>query len=111
MSESSPQTAGKKFDSGKPPMALIPHFVLAEVGKVLAFGAEKYEPWNWAGGFAWSRLISAAQRHIGAFQDGEEVDPETQISHLAHAMCCLIFLLAHQLQGLGSDDRYDWGSK
>ena len=30
--------------------------------------------------------------------DGEELDPETNLSHLAHAMCCLLFKLEIELE-------------
>lgn len=97
---------GTKHDDGKVPLALLPFDGLTEVGKVLQFGAKKYAPDNWRGGFTWRRLISATLRHVFAFAKGEDVDPETGISHLAHAICCLLFLLEHQLHKLGTDDRY-----
>lgn len=102
---------GLKYDQDKPPMALIPYFIVAEIAKVLDHGAKKYYPWNWAKGMNWSRLIGAAERHIGAFKDGEDKDPETGISHLAHAGCCILFLLGYSLKQLGKDDRYKWGEQ
>lgn len=39
---------------------------------------------------------------------GERCDPETGESHLAHAACCLLFLLVHEIQGLGEDDRHQY---
>ena len=38
---------GKKFDSEKPKMYLLPPKALIEVSKVLTFGAEKYDEENW----------------------------------------------------------------
>ena len=95
-----------KFDGGKPPLGLIPRSALIAEANVLAFGARKYAKHNWRGGMDWSRLIDAALRHITAFNDGEDADPETGISHLAHARCCLGFLIEYAEKGLGRDDRY-----
>lgn len=99
--------SGKKFDQGKPPMALVrPEFVEG-IASVLGFGAEKYDAWNWASGIEYSRLISALERHIGAFKKGEDLDPESGLSHLYHAGCCLMFLSCFQEWGRPHlDDRY-----
>lgn len=95
-----------KFDTNKIPVELLPTQALEEVAKVLAFGAKKYDSWNWAKGFKWTRLIGAAIRHIFAYQRGEDKDSESGLSHIAHAACCLLFLLQHELSNLGEDDRY-----
>jgi hypothetical protein len=96
---------GKKFDNGKPMLALLPVRAVEDVGRVLTFGASKYDPWNWSKGMAWSRLISASLRHLFAFMRGEDRDPETGISHLAHAACCLLFLLEYTYSRREFDDR------
>jgi hypothetical protein len=97
--------SGTKHDSGKPPMELLPGDALVEISKVLGFGAQKYEAFNWVGGFKWGRLAGAALRHVFSWLSGEDKDPETGLSHLAHAACCLIFLITHEKRGLGKDDR------
>lgn len=96
---------GNKFDSGKPPLSLIPRLAQEEEAMVLAFGGKKYEYWNWAKGMQWSRLIDAAQRHMLAYADGEDVDPESGLSHLAHARCCLGFLIDYRKEHPELDDR------
>lgn len=63
---------------------------------------------NWRGGIKWSRLIDAALRHIHAFNAGEDYDTETGISHLAHARCCLAFLLEFTQTHKELDDRYNF---
>jgi hypothetical protein len=60
---------------------------------------------NWRKGMAWHRLFGAALRHLWAWYRGEKADPETGLSHLAHAACCVLFLLTYELKGLGTDDR------
>lgn len=96
---------GTKYDSGKPRLDLIPFEVLEEVGKVLGFGAEKYNSWNWFDGFNYGRLIAASLRHISAFQQGQDNDQETNLNHLSHALCCIMFLRALQMHNKGKDDR------
>jgi hypothetical protein len=44
-------------------------------------------------------------RHIGAYADGENLDGETGLSHLAHARCCLGFLLDYEVEHPELDDR------
>lgn len=95
-----------KFDSNKPMVSLIDPVWLEDVSKVLMFGAEKYSKHNWKGGFKYSRLLDAAYRHIGAFNNGEENDPESGLSHLDHAACCLMFLSWMVKNRPDLDDRY-----
>lgn len=97
---------GTKHDEGKPRLDLLPSGPLVEIARVLEFGSHKYGDNQWRNGFAWSRLYGAALRHLLAHKDGESLDPESHISHLAHAACNLLFLLEHELKGLGTDDRY-----
>jgi hypothetical protein len=102
---------GIKHDDGKIPLELLSDLALDEVGKVLAFGAKKYSPDNWRKGMAWRRLIGAAKRHLGAFNRGVDIDEETGLPHLAHLMCCAMFLLEYQLTKNGTDDRWKGKSK
>ena len=97
---------GVKFDRGKPPISLVNREALEMEADVMAYGATKYARDNWRLGMGWSRLIDAAMRHIVAFGDGEDLDPETKLHHLAHARCCLAFLINYQCHGLGTDDRW-----
>jgi hypothetical protein len=94
-----------KADEAKTRYDLLPPELLEETAKVLTFGAQKYSAHNWAQGASWSRYFSAMMRHMWAWWRGEDNDPETGFSHLAHAACCLSFLIAYQRRGLGEDDR------
>lgn len=100
------ELSGTKHDTGKAGMALLPPEALEEIAKVLDFGAKKYTAHNWRGGFVWTRVLSAALRHIFSFLRGEDFDPETGLSHLAHAGCCILFALTFHLTKTGQDDRY-----
>ena len=96
---------GKKLDSGKRRMDLLPVGPLWAVADVLTFGAAKYDPQNWRRGMDWSRLYAAAQRHLTAFWNGEDLDSESGLPHLAHAACCLMFLLEFENTHPELDDR------
>lgn len=95
-----------KFDGGKPPIGLIPRSGVEGPARVLGFGARKYAAHNWRQGFAWSRLADATLRHVFAWLDGEDLDPESQLNHIDHALCELMFLREHIEKNLGQDDRY-----
>jgi len=95
-----------KFDSDKLPVNLLSSEALLQTAAVMKFGADKYSEHNWRSGFAWSRPLAAAMRHIMAFNDGEDKDPESGLSHLAHAMCCIMFLLEFEKTHKELDDRY-----
>ena len=89
---------GRKFDGGKLEYGLLPPLALEEVVKVLTFGAQKYERDNWQKvPDAKRRYFDALQRHAWAWKQGEQMDPESGIHHLAHAMCCLMFLYEHDI--------------
>jgi len=102
--------SGRKFDEEKPRMDLLSSVAMVATAKVLTVGAEKYDAHNWRRGFNWTRLIAAAQRHMLAFNDGEDFDPETGLCHLDHLACCVMFLQEHFHKGLGKDDRYQAGA-
>jgi hypothetical protein len=96
---------GVKYDNGKPRMDLLDSYAVEQLAAVLTFGAQKYDSHNWRKGIAKSRLIAAALRHLFAYLGGEDTDPETGLSHAAHAMCCCMFLLGleHRIE---LDDRW-----
>ncbi len=95
-----------KHDANKPSIGLLPREALVAEAQVLDFGAEKYGTYNWKQGMLWSRLSDAALRHILAWIDGEDNDPETGLSHLAHARASLGFLIHYADRNIGTDDRY-----
>ncbi len=97
---------GVKFDSEKAPLDLIPYEALEEIAKVLAFGANKYGRHNWRAGIEQSRLIAAALRHLNQYNAGEDTDSESNISHVAHAACNLVFLLWMQKHKPELDNRW-----
>ena len=90
-----PRTEGRKDDAEKPRYDLLPFDALDPVVRVLTSGAARYGDENWRKvEGAPRRYLAAALRHVTAWAAGRENDVDTGESHLAHAVCCLLFLLA-----------------
>jgi len=91
-------TGGLKYDGGKLDFSLVDDDAEAETAAVLTYGATKYEPGNWSKvDGAGDRYYAALRRHLHAFRKGETLDRETKLHHLAHAACCVHFLLGLDL--------------
>lgn len=103
--DSSAPTEGRKDDNGKIRFELLPGDALRAISVILTFGAVKYAPRNWEKGMDWSRVYGALQRHLWSWWEGENKDAETGHSHLWHAGCCVLFLIAFEMRGVGTDDR------
>lgn len=70
-------------------------------------GAEKYGPYNWREtGVCATTYVAAIMRHLNAWRDGEDLDPESGISHIAHVACSCNILLDAQHCNTLQDDRY-----
>ena len=83
-----------KHDEGKWRFSLVPTSSLLEIISVLEFGAKKYTQGGWKTvPNAKERYFNACVRHLTAWWGGEENDSESGLSHLAHAGCCILFLL------------------
>ncbi len=97
-------TGGKK---GSKPIQLhaIPWEAMQELGRVFAFGASKYDDYNFRRGYRWSLTFDALQRHLFAFWSGEDRDPESKLHHIAHVAWHSLVLLFFSLTGRGTDDR------
>ncbi len=88
---------GRKDDGAKIRTDLLPIRALLAVAEVMTFGASKYGANNWQNVKPKSRYFGAALRHLFARALGELSDPETGLPHLAHASCCVLFLLSGDL--------------
>lgn len=85
---------GTKLDKDKLRWSLLPSGTIAQVIQVLEYGAKKYAVNNWVGvPDAETRYYDAAMRHLDAWRNGEDNDSESGLPHLAHAACCVLFLL------------------
>jgi hypothetical protein len=103
-------TSAVKFDSGKSDWSLMPFEAVEEINKVLEFGAKKYAAHNWTqgDGFRYTRVLNSLFRHLFAWSRGEDLDPESGLSHLAHAGCNIIFLIYYNRYKAryNNDDRF-----
>lgn len=111
LGETLEKNKGIKHDQTKEPLSLLSRVWLLGVASVMAFGAKKYKSHNWRAGIERSRLLSAALRHILAYNEGEDLDPESGLSHLDHASCCLMFAREHHETHPELDDRYKHDKK
>ena len=96
---------GRKDDQGKLRMDLLPADVIEALATILTDGADRYGDRNWEQGMAWSRPYAALLRHIFAWWQGENQDPDSGRPHSWHALCCMAFLVAYEQRGIGTDDR------
>lgn len=83
-----------RYGLAKPPIALIPMTALVEEACTFRLGAQKYGPANWREkAVPASVYVNAAMRHILSWYDGQDLDPESGASHLAHARACMAILI------------------
>lgn len=97
---------GSRFNSGKLKWSLVSFKALEPMVRVLMFGAEKYDSWNWTKGLSYIEITESMQRHIYAFLQGEDDDPESKLSHVGHILCNAMFLSYMFLLRKDLDDRY-----
>lgn len=91
----------------KAPLSNVPMNVIMELGVAMLEGAMKYGRFNWrpAGARA-SVYYDALQRHMTAWWDeGENIDADSGISHITKAIATLVVLRDAMMQGKMVDDR------
>ena len=91
-------------------LGLLPWESLRLISRTSHYGATKYAdgdvgPWNWRRGYAWSLSFDALQRHLAAWWEGEDRDPESGQLHLGHAGWHILTLLWFGLHRRAFDDR------
>lgn len=90
----------------KPCLTTIPFPVLYEIGTAMLEGACKYRRHNYrVAGVRVSVYIEAAFRHLAAFWEGEDIDPDSGLSHISKAMASLVVLRDAQMSNMAQDDR------
>jgi hypothetical protein len=97
---------GLKYDKEKLRVNLLYKDLVApleEITKVLTFGAKKYGDRNWEG-VENERYVAAMMRHLNAYFKGEHYDEESGFPHLAHAGCCLLFIMFKEKYGGRADE-------
>jgi hypothetical protein len=90
----------------KVPLHVVPAEVLMELGLAMLEGARKYGSHNYrVAGVRASVYYDAAMRHLMAFWEGENTDPDSGLPHVVKAMACLTVLRDSQQTGNWVDDR------
>lgn len=89
---------GRQGGAVKPRWDLLPVGAVREIVRALTHGAAKYGDSNWVGVLGAedgpARYYAALMRHVTSWWEGEEIDPESGLSHLAHAGANLVFLMS-----------------
>ncbi len=87
-------SAFKKYDAGKLEYDMLPDLVIRDIIRVMMYGAytKGYEKDNWKQCTDLSRYYNALRRHTEAWRAGEYYDPESNLPHIAHALCNLVFI-------------------
>jgi hypothetical protein len=90
----------------KVPYDLIPESAMAELALAFLEGALKYGRYNWRiAGVRASIYYAAMRRHMAKWWNGECVDPETGVHHLASVMACCSIILDADICMKLTDDR------
>lgn len=104
-------SGGIKHDQGKLPLDLYvwlpprPTLAVCRVFEWAGTGG-KYEPLNYKKGLSRRRLLRSALRHLFSYLVGQDKDPQSGESHLAHVACCVLMCMENIEDGLGEDDRF-----
>ena len=92
--------------ASKLPLHLVPPSASHYLAMALADGAKKYGPYNYRKvDISISTYKSAAERHLSAFWDGEDIAEDSGVHHVAHAMACCALILDAMSIGKLVDDR------
>lgn len=90
----------------KPPLSVVPMNVVFEIGLAMMEGMLKYGRHNYrVSGVRASIYFDALMRHIGAWWEGEDLDPDSGLNHVTKAIACLVVLRDAMMQGKLADDR------
>ncbi len=88
----------QKQDEGKPRLELVPAGTETRIAMVMAQALEKYTVNSWLD-VEPRRFIGALMRHLEAYREGENIDPDSGLPHIDHVMTNAVFL------------SYFWGSQ
>lgn len=88
-----PKQGGIKNDQGKLRLELVPPESVLAIGRILTHGCAKYGDRQWEKGMPLERIYGAAQRHLQAWAAGAEIDPDSGLPHLEHALCNLAMMV------------------
>jgi len=91
----------------KVPYSTLPAPVVAEVGLAMLEGARKYGRHNYRTIPVMASIYydAVVARHMAAWWEGEDIDPDSGLSHITKAIASLVVLRDAMIQGKFMDDR------
>lgn len=90
----------------KVPFSTVPAQVIAEIGLGMLEGSLKYGRHNYrVSGVRASVYYDALLRHITAWFEGEDIDPDSGLNHVTKAMSTLVVLRDAMINDMLNDDR------
>ncbi len=91
---------------GKAPLSVIPQQVLFEVGLAMMEGGRKYGVANYRkAGVRNSVYYDATMRHLMSWWEGQDLDPDSGLSHVTKAITSLMVLRDAMMNDMAEDDR------
>jgi len=97
---------------GKAPLEYLPTTVFGDWARVHKHGADKYGIRNWRRDeILMSTYKGAILRHLTAWAEGEDIDPDSGINHLYHIIACCAVVLDADMHDKAIDDRTTTESK
>lgn len=106
LSPNKSESGSLKNDSDKFDPTMLTIELVELLSRVRMFGAKKYARNNFKiTGFKYTRSLAAALRHIFQFLNGEDNDPESNLSHLGHAVASLEHCIYDSVHHPNNDDR------
>lgn len=104
MGQSTEANPKQRYGDRKVPLHLVPTSAQVAIAMGLKEGARKYGAFNWREtNVETMTYVGAALRHLTAWVDGEDIDPDSGNPHLFHAMASLAILT----DALASDKAID----
>ncbi len=95
-----------KDRTNKPPLDLVPFSLTESAARAFAFGTTKYSKHNWRKGMPTSWIVRSLLSHIGKWNEGEDCDVESGLSHLDHVAACTAMLIETMTKHPIVDDRF-----
>ena len=92
--------------STKPPITTVPMNVMSELGVAMMEGSIKYGKHNYrVSPVRASVYVDAAWRHLSKWWEGEDIDPDSELSHVIKAIASLTVIRDAMMQDSWCDDR------
>lgn len=98
--------AARAVADGKLRLELVETALTHPLARVMAHGADKYGVRNWRTQPIEARTyVGAMRRHIDAWADGQDADPDSGANHLVHLAACCMVVLDAAAHGTLTDNR------